>query len=435
VIGSHKSTSIIAPGLFRGLVLLLGLFLLGSCTNYNPSATQIEQAYQQNIPLHFPKPRVAADNILTSEKVRLGQHLFYDKRLSFNQTQSCASCHLIDRAFTDGKKTSQGSTGDFTPRNAPSTVNLAYTPVLTWANPLIKTLRFQALLPMFGTDPVELGMVDKEDLMLLRIASDEKYQSMFKLAFVEEAEPIQLATITKALEAFQKSIISGNSDYDKYVQGDEGAISDSAKRGLDQFLQEKMECFHCHGGFNFTLTEDFAGKVAPTVKFHNTGLYNIGSENRYTAVNPGLEEITLKSSDNGKFRAPTLRNIALTYPYMHDGSIACDSGLESDITACARNALGKVVDHYANGGRNCTDKDCTAQDNNNPRVSSFVPGFSYFSTERNDMIDFLMSLTDCSMLTNENYQNPWPVGALNNPDGNSNGAYSQLDSTHPCYGK
>jgi mono/diheme cytochrome c family protein len=139
--------------------------------------------YEWNLPPGFPLPNVPAENPMTKEKVELGRYLFYDKRLSLNQTQSCATCHRQEKAFTDGRARGLGSTGQLHPRGPMSLVNVAYSPVLTWGNPLMRTLEAQALVPLFGENPIELGMTGKEDLLLQRLKSDARYQKLFAAAF------------------------------------------------------------------------------------------------------------------------------------------------------------------------------------------------------------------------------------------------------------
>ena len=140
-------------------------------------------AYRWQLPPGFPQPRVPADNPMSEAKVELGRYLFYDKRLSFNQKQSCASCHQQALAFTDGRARAVGSTGEIHPRSSMTLVNVAYVPALTWANPTLTHLEAQALVPMFGDHPVELGMKGREDRLLERVKKVPEYQRLFPAAF------------------------------------------------------------------------------------------------------------------------------------------------------------------------------------------------------------------------------------------------------------
>jgi cytochrome c peroxidase len=176
----------------------------------------------------FPPPVVPASNPMSAAKVELGRHLFYDKRLSVNGRQSCASCHKQELAFTDGLARAKGSTGELHPRSSMSLVNVAYAPVLTWANPTLTSLEEQALTPMFGEHPIEMGLKGHEEEVLDAVRADATYQRLFPPAFPE----VSIDTITKAIAAFERSIVSMRSPYDRYRWGGEqDAISAAAKRG------------------------------------------------------------------------------------------------------------------------------------------------------------------------------------------------------------
>jgi cytochrome c peroxidase len=349
--------------------------------------------YQWDLPPGFPYPNVPADNPMTAEKVELGRRLFYDRRLSVNEKQSCATCHQQGRAFADTRGRGRGTTGELHPRGPMSLANVAYSPVLTWANPNMRKLEAQALVPMFGEDPVELGMSGKEDVLLSRLKTQPLYWSLFPKAYPAEADPFTLGNVTKAIASFERTILSGDSPYDRYRRGDDpNAISDSAKRGETLFFSERLECFHCHGGFNFTGTLDYYGKGFAEVEFHNTGLYNLPGKFSYPEPNPGLYTFSQEPADVGKFKAPTLRNIELTAPYMHDGSIA---------------TLSEAIDHYAAGGRKIKDGPYAGDGAANPNRSEFVKGFSLSAQEKEEVLAFLKSLTDETLLTNPRLSNPW----------------------------
>jgi cytochrome c peroxidase len=210
-------------------------------------------AYVWNIPSWMPKPVVPADNPMTAEKVELGRYLFYEKRLSINQEFSCASCHIQKLAFTDGKPVAVGATQENHPRNSMSLVNIAYNSVFTWAHPGMKKLEVQALIPMFGEHPVEMGLTGKENDILQMLREDPIYQKLFAAAFDKGDSNINLKNLTKALASFERSLISADSPYDRYRYGnDKNAISAAAKRGETLFNSDRLECFHCHGGFNFS---------------------------------------------------------------------------------------------------------------------------------------------------------------------------------------
>ena len=170
---------------------------------------QLQLVFSWALPPGFPLSPIPDDNPMSREKVDLGRHLFYDPRLSRNGTESCASCHHQELAFTDGKVTAIGSTGASHPRNAMSVVNVAYAVTLTWANPLITELERQALVPLFGDSPVELGQVNTSDVEAT-LAADSRYQVMFAAAFPSDPAPITLNHALQSLSCFERTIISGD---------------------------------------------------------------------------------------------------------------------------------------------------------------------------------------------------------------------------------
>lgn len=279
-----------------------------------PSSTP----WEWELPEGFPEPIVPEDNPMTVEKVELGRFLFYDTRLSGNGTQACASCHLQSMAFAEDLVVSEGSLcvvrpckpEQLTPRNSPTLTNVAYNSTYTWLNQEILTLEEQHLGPMFGDDPVEMGINDSNrDEVLGRFQNDPMYVDLFDAAFGDEDEPISFANIVDAIASFVRTIISGNSPWDKRTfQGQQDAVSDSAVRGASLFFSERFECFHCHGSFNFSSATTFEGQVFRERSFANTGLYNLDGEGAYPPGNQGLIEITGEPTDMGRFKSPTLRS-------------------------------------------------------------------------------------------------------------------------------
>ncbi len=352
------------------------------------------KAYEWQLPKGFPEPLVPKDNPMTSEKVELGRHLFYDKRLSANEKQSCASCHRQERAFADDKPTSPGSTGAKSHRNAMGLVNIVYAGHLTWSNPNLKRLEAHALVPMFGADPIELGL-HKDHRYLKRLEADRVYKQLFKSAFPDEAKAFTTQNVAKALACFQRSIISIDSPYDRYrYHGEDSAISKAAKRGEELFFSNKLRCFRCHGGFNFSSGSVTAQEPHRLTEFHNTGLYNVKGSTTYPKPNVGTYEHTKKKEDVGMFKAPSLRNIALTGPYMHDGSIA---------------TLEEVIDHYAAGGRTISTGPHKGIGRDNPNKSNLVQGFEISNEDRKALIAFLRSLTDTKITKDPRFSDPWQV--------------------------
>ena len=381
--------------------LRLALVIVGTVAAVLSTAATVRAAdrYEWNLPPGFPTPRLPVDNPMSREKAALGRFLFYDTRLSGNQTQSCASCHLQALAFTDGLLQGIGSTGEVHPRNSMSLTNVAYNATQTWANPLLLTLEQQALVPMFGEFPVELGLSGMEDELMRRLTADARYRRLFGEAFPTTDPPVAIGTIVRGLASFIRTMISGNAPYDRWVQGvDDTAMSLSAIRGSRLFFSEQLECFHCHGGFNFAASTAFEGKPFDEAPFHNTGLYNIDETGAYPPDNTGVHAITGKDADMGAFRAPTLRNIELTAPYMHDGSIA---------------TLDEVIDHYTAGGRTIADGPYAGVGRDNPHKSGFVGGFTLTPQDREDVLNFLHSLTDPEFITTPHLSDPFrPVACI-----------------------
>jgi cytochrome c peroxidase len=369
----------------------------------------------------FPAPAVPANNRMSAAKVELGRYLFYEKRMSVNGRESCGTCHRqesqfqdllgnnairVDHrirfnailgqehvgahsaraaglAFTDGRARAEGTTGQLHPRSSMSLVNVAYVPLLTWANPTLSSLEEQALVPMLGEKPIELGLKRHERQFLGVLQRDPVYQAIFPKAFPGEADPYTLANVTKAIAAFERTIISTRSPYDRYRWGgDASAISDAAKRGeLLFFSGERGGCFQCHGGWNFGGRIRFeGGETEDREDDGSHGFFNTGVST-YAAPNRGVAEQTGKPEDVGKFRPPSLRNIAVTAPYMHDGSLA---------------TLEDVIDHYAAGGRM-----------SHPNKSHILRPFRLSEAERTDLAEFLKSLTDDALLHDPRWSDPW----------------------------
>lgn len=348
--------------------------------------------YQWHFPDGFPKPVIPENNRMTQEKVTLGRFLFYEKKLSANQSQSCGSCHIQALAFSEPKSTSVGSTGKVHRRNAQALVNVAFNHSLTWANDEIVTLERQILLPLFGDEPIELGAGGYEDVILTRL-STAQYKRLFEAAFGDDT--INFDRVVKALASFSRSLISLNSSFDQYAyQMKDNVLTPSQVRGMNLFFSEQLECHHCHGGFNFTQSTTHEKQQLDLRAFHNTGLYNTEGEFSYPVVDTGLFEVTAKAQDVGRFRTPTLRNIEMTAPYMHDGSIA---------------TLSDVIDFYAAGGRDVVQGNHQGDGRANPYKSQFIKGFELEEGQKEDLIAFLQSLTDNDFITNPEFSDPFIV--------------------------
>jgi len=360
-------------------VLSCALLLLAGC------GRNAGTAYEWQLPPGFPPPLVPLDNPLTREKIELGRRLFYDVRLSANATQACASCHRQALAFTDGAIVATGSTGALHQRNSMSLANVAYAATFTWAHPGITTLEQHMLIPLFGDVPVEMNAAGHEAEILRRLASDPQYPPLFAAAFDTPDGSITFDRITKAIASFVRTLISFGSPFDRYAfHGEDAALTPTQIRGMNLFMSERLECSHCHNGFNFSqfVTHESA-RVADRA-FHNTGLYFLAGD-APVDFDFGLQRVTRDESDKYRFKAPTLRNIEHTAPYMHDGSIA---------------TLADVIDFYAAGGREIESGPWRGDGRRHPDKSPFIKGFDLSQEEKSDLLNFLYSLTDTEFLQN-----------------------------------
>lgn len=349
-------------------------------------------AWAWHLPSYVPPPRVPADNAMSEAKFQLGRHLFYDKRLSGNGTFACASCHLQTRAFTDGNPTSAGSTGEHTARNAPSVANAAWHATYTWANPALVSLERQAEVPLYGEHPIEMGVTDtKKAEILARLAAEPKYGALFTAAFPDRSDPISFDSVVKAIAAFERGITSFGSRYDLYLQG-KVQLTMRELRGLNLFFGERGECHHCHGSSNFDDQFVHAKTREIDPLFHNTGLYNTDGSGAYPYPNRGVFELSADPNDMGRFRAPSLRNVAVTAPYMHDGSVA---------------TLAEVIDIYSRGGRKIAEGAFAGDGSVSPLKSDLIVKINLTDSEKADLVAFLKTLTDDELLTSPRFSDPW----------------------------
>ncbi|MDA2931161.1 cytochrome-c peroxidase [Acidobacteria bacterium AH-259-O06] len=291
------------------------IFLLSLLAAQSPA----EAAKKLRVPLgldaYMPIPE---DNLLTPEKVSLGQRLFLDKRLSRDQSISCATCHEPDRAFTDAKAVAVGVFDRKGPRGTPTIVNRAYGKAFFWDG-RIRTLEEQVLQPILAEKEMDITVEE----VVARLKESDRDRREFQDVFGREINPVDLA---RALASYVRTILSGDSPYDRYINGDRNALSEQARRGL-RIFRGKGNCTDCHLGPN--LTDE---------RFHNTGV--AWRDGRF--VDPGRYAVTQNERDRGKFKTPTLREIARTAPYMHDGSLA---------------RLEDVVKYYDRGGNRAPNLD------------------------------------------------------------------------------
>jgi len=306
-----------------------------------------------DIPKGFPSIAFPAGNEYTPERWLMGKKLFFDPILSKSNSISCASCHLPQYAFSD---TTAFSLGDANLRgrgNAPTLANIAYHPYFTRAGG-VPTLEQQILVPIQEHDEFNTSTVVIAD----KLKKNPTYAALSQKAYGREPDAY---VITRSIANFERSFISGNSKFDQYTyQGKKGALNPSEKRGKDLFFSAKTNCSSCHNGFNFT-----------NYAFENNGLYA-------SYADSGRLRLTFLEADRAKFKVPSLRNIELTGPYMHDGSIK---------------SLEEILVHYNTGGKEHKNKN-----------RNFIKPLGLSKQEQQDIIAFLKTLTDMNFITDKRYQ-------------------------------
>jgi cytochrome c peroxidase len=364
----------------------------GAIRTAQAAATERQAPWRWDLPPGVPEPVVPSNNPMSPVKFELGRRLFYEKQLSGNGVLACAGCHLQARAFADNLPRAVGSTGDIHPRAAMSLANIAYASVLTWADPNETRLEKQLLTPVFGTKPIEMGLSGKEAQLFATLRGDSTYQRLFRESFPGQTDAISIDNIAKAIATFERGLISFNSPYDRSkYRGEVNALSAAARRGEQLFNSDRLGCARCHSGITFSASVNFRGKASPTIEFRNNGLYNVGPLGAYPADNPGVAGVTKRPADNGAFKAPSLRNIAVSAPYMHDGSLA---------------TLDDVIAHYARGGRLTATGPNAGDGRLNPNKSPLIRGFRITPAEQRDLVAFLNALTDSSFLRDPRFADP-----------------------------
>jgi cytochrome c peroxidase len=333
-----------------GGLALLALVPL-SCSKNRPPERPVGKPVSIAVPLGLPPLSIPNDNPPTADTIALGRRLFYDPRLSVDNTVSCATCHSPALAFADRRRVSLGVGGSAGARNAPAIWNAAYASAQFWDG-RADSLEDQAGTPI--SNRVEMNQ--PHDACESRLNDDAEYRELFRKAF--GAGPITMERIKKALASFERTILSGNSPFDRYYYGgDRSAMSASAIRGLAVFTDaQRGNCAVCH-------TIDQTHALFTDDKFHNlgTGLRPDGE-----LADLGRYEHTKQESDKGAFKTPTLRNVAQTAPYMHDGSLR---------------TLREVVDFYIGGG------------SSNLHLDKEMKPLKLTAQERTDLISFLEALT------------------------------------------
>ena len=382
---------------FRRGIAAAALVVLPACAgDGHPPAVSLSgdpADFRWALPAGWSPPTVPVGNPMSPAKVELGRRLFYDTRLSGNGGFSCASCHRQEFGFADARNIAVGSTGQPHPRNSIGISNTAWLALFNWVDPVTQSLEQQALVPMFGDSPVELGLIrGQEEVLLDRLRAVSLYRTLFARSFPDDPDPFSVANVTRAMAAFQRTIIAVNSGYDRFKRGDLTAMSASALRGERLFESPALKCAECHRPPLFTAAAGLPGTSAGGEgAFANNGLYNIGGDGSYPAQSRGLIDRTGRDEDMGKFRIPTLRNLAFTFPYMHDGSIS---------------TLDDVVDHYVRGGRLITIGPNAGDGRLSPRKDPRIAPLTLSAQDRLDLVAFLRSLSDSSLVTEARFANP-----------------------------
>ena len=336
------------------------IFLIFSCQKdipvveafvYNPKYIDLK------IPNGFPSPYMSIENLTSEQGVKLGKKLFYDKILSGNNTMSCADCHSQSSSFANNSKFNVGIDGILGNRNAMPLVNLAWSKDFNW-NGNTSSLESQAFEPV--TNPIELHSLNWENVSE-KLMQIEEYKELFHEAF--NTRNIDSNLVVNALAQFERTLISGNSKFDKFLDYS-ASLSASELRGKEIFTTEKGDCFHCHSYPLFTSND-----------FHNNGI-----DNEINLKN-GRFEVTNNINDKGKFKSPTLRNIELTAPYMHDGRFE---------------TLEEVIEHYNFGGHYSSTID--------PNMKKVGIGLGLNDQDKLDLLNFLKTLTDTNFINNPVFQ-------------------------------
>ncbi|MEO8061793.1 MAG: cytochrome c peroxidase [Pseudomonadota bacterium] len=306
------------------------------------SSAQAGSSYQWKLPRGFPEPAVPADNPMSDAKVALGRQLFADTRLSSTGRYSCQSCHAPERAFTDGLPRSRGATGETLPLNAPTLLNTAYNASLGWSDARVRTFEQQMRGPMFNEHPVELGLAGRESSIERTLLDDAALAQAFAAAFPGESQAVTVDNTIRAIAAYLRTLLSASSPFDRYVfGGDHAALDVAQKRGMALFFSARSGCSACHAGINFA---------------------NAWIDSEHTSATPVFAD-----TGTGQFvRVPTLRNLGMTAPYMHDGRFA---------------TLDAVLDHYE---KLAVDPGADAR----LRRAQLTTG------ERQELAEFLLSLND-----------------------------------------
>jgi cytochrome c peroxidase len=339
----------------RLLIAALTGCVVTACGDHDAPPAQPRALTDALAPAGFPAGPVTEaaprDNALTEARAQLGKRLFFEVRLSRTNQVSCGSCHRQEHAFSDPSPVSEGVDGLIGKRNAPSLANLAWGESFFWDG-RSPTLEDQAGKPIQDPHEMDAALGD----VVSELSRDSTYEEAFLAAY--GTGPTEL-TLRQALASFVRTLVSGSSPYDRFVRGDQTALDGPALRGQKLFFGERGDCFHCH-----------APGMLTNEGFFNNGTFEEGGD-------IGREAVTGRAGDRGKFKVPGLRNVALTAPYMHDGSL---------------DTLKDVIEHYARGGRG------------HPTTDPQIKPLTLSARDKKDLLAFLESLTDETFVTDARFR-------------------------------
>lgn len=328
-------------------ICLTILFGMQSCQKETPVSTNTSNL---RIPMGFSNMDFPQDNAFTNERWALGKKLFFDPVLSRDSSISCATCHKPNLAFADDVATTPGVENRPGTRNSPSLANVGYYPYFLREGG-VPTLEMQVLVPIAEHNEFDFNVVD----LMQKLLKDSTYTQLAKKAYQREIDPW---VITRAIATFERSLISGNSAYDDFVNGNKLALNSKEEEGMELFFSGRINCGSCHGGVFFTHHT-----------FENNGLF-------FEYPDPGKYRLTGKDSDIGKFKVPSLRNVGVTSPYMHDGSLK---------------TLREVIQHYNSGGYQ------------HPNKSVLVMPLNLSEAEMEALEAFLLTLTDYKFMNDSRW--------------------------------
>ena len=323
-------------------LLIISIFILISGWSCKKDAAKEENLISIPAALQKLKQYIPKDNPLSAEKIKIGKKLFFDERLSIDGTVSCSFCHNPLLGFSDGRYRSMGIYGLRSKRNSPTIINRLFGQYQFMDG---RASNIEEVIVEHIQNSIEMG--NNLENLVVTLNSDETYRDEFQNVFGTQ---VTAEGISKSLASYVRTLVSGNSAFDKFIAGNNGAISESAKRGYDLFKSERLKCSKCHSGDNFS-----------DEKFQNNGA---GMDSEAPDFGRYLE--TGNEEDKGKFKTPTLRDIARSSPYMHDGSIK---------------SLAEVVEFYNQGGIP------------NKNLSEYVKPLNLTESEKTDLVEFLRSLT------------------------------------------